>query len=179
MKNRWENRKKKERNREQTYSPATLDHLVASYNTQESYDERTHRDDIYGVGGSEFNCWRVGGSRVLRSCCSCFTWMYLECVCSLTCPPSLWRYQLPGFSSALVDLLPLVPPWMTASHFLAGEREVELKPTTFSSLLLSHVFLSFLFSWTTSNIVPLSVAWSYSLMVIIIIIIIIPLKPQT
>ena len=29
-----------------------------------------------------------------------------------------------------------VPPWVTASHFLAGNRKVELKPTTFSSLLV-------------------------------------------
>ena len=40
----------------------------------------------------------------------------------------------------------MVPPWVTASHFLAGNREAELKPATFSSLLLFLVFLSFLFS---------------------------------
>ena len=40
--------------------------------------------------------------------------------------------------------IPLVPPWVTASRFLAGNREAELKPTTFSSLLLFHVFQSFL-----------------------------------
>ena len=40
----------------------------------------------------------------------------------------------------------IVPPWVTVSHFLAGNREVELKPTTFSSLLLFHGSLSFLFS---------------------------------
>ena len=28
--------------------------------------------------------------------------------------------------------VPLVPPEVTASHFLAGNREAELKPTTFS-----------------------------------------------
>ena len=39
----------------------------------------------------------------------------------------------------------LVPPWVTVSRFLAGNREVELKPTTFSSFLLFCVFLSFLF----------------------------------
>ena len=42
----------------------------------------------------------VGGSRGLCSCCSCFMWMYLEWTCSLTCPPSLWRYQVPGFSTS-------------------------------------------------------------------------------
>ena len=40
----------------------------------------------------------------------------------------------------------MVPPWLTASRFLAGNTEAELKPTTFSSLLLFHNFLSFLFS---------------------------------
>ena len=35
----------------------------------------------------------------------------------------------------------LVPPWVTASRFLAGNREVELKHTTFSSLLLFRYFL--------------------------------------
>ena len=39
-----------------------------------------------------------------------------------------------------------VPPWMTASCFLAENREVYLKPITFSSLLLFRVFMSFLFS---------------------------------
>ena len=39
----------------------------------------------------------------------------------------------------------MVPPWLTASRFLAGTREAELKPTTFSSILLFHLFLSFLF----------------------------------
>ena len=39
-----------------------------------------------------------------------------------------------------------VPPWVTASCFLARNREAELKPTTFSSLLLFCVFLSFIFS---------------------------------
>ena len=33
-------------------------------------------------------------------------------------------------------------PWVNATRFLAGNREAELKPTTFSSLLLLHFFLS-------------------------------------
>ena len=37
---------------------------------------------------------------------------------------------------------------VTASHFLAGNREAELKPSTFSSLLHVGVFLSFVFSYT-------------------------------
>ena len=36
---------------------------------------------------------------------------------------------------------PMFPPW-----FLVGNREAELRPTTFSSLLLFCAFLSFLFS---------------------------------
>ena len=40
----------------------------------------------------------------------------------------------------------MVPPWVTASRFLAGNREAELKPTTFSLLLLFRSFLPFLFS---------------------------------
>ena len=38
----------------------------------------------------------------------------------------------------------LVLPWVTVSHFLARNRENELKPSNFSSLLL---FLSFLFEY--------------------------------
>ena len=41
--------------------------------------------------------------------------------------------------------IPLVPPWVTASRFLAGNREAELKLTAFSSLLRFRVFLCFLF----------------------------------
>ena len=40
----------------------------------------------------------------------------------------------------------VVPPWVTISRFLARNREAELKFTTYSSLLLFLVFLSFLFS---------------------------------
>ena len=36
--------------------------------------------------------------------------------------------------------------WVTASGFLTGNREAELKSITFYSLLLFRVFLSFLFS---------------------------------
>ena len=45
-----------------------------------------------------------------------------------------------------------------------GNREAELKSTTFSSLLLFRGFLSFLFSWPSSDVVPFSVAcWCYSM----------------
>ena len=55
---------------------------------------------------------------------------------SLGSPPSQMVY-LPGS---------IVPPWVTASRFLSGNREGELKPTTFHSFLLFRVFLSFLVS---------------------------------
>ena len=45
-----------------------------------------------------------------------------------------------------IPLVPLFHTWVTASRFLAGNREAELKPTTFSSLLLFPDFLSFFFS---------------------------------
>ena len=55
---------------------------------------------------------------------------------------------LPTFddNSSLVSpphqvVYPLVPPWATASHFFSGNKEAELKPTTFSSLQLFHFFL--------------------------------------
>ena len=38
----------------------------------------------------------------------------------------------------------MVPPWVTTSRFLARNREAELKPNTFSSLLL--LLLSYLSS---------------------------------
>ena len=88
----------------------------------------------------------VEGSGGQHSCCYSFTWIYLKCGRGLAHPPnprdigshSSPPHQMvypPGFK---------VPPWVTASSFLAGNREAELKPTTFSSLLLFRVFLSFL-----------------------------------
>ena len=56
--------------------------------------------------------------------------------CSLGPPPRQEVYP-PGSK---------VPPWVTAFRFLVGNREAELKPNIFSSLLFSRVFLSFLFS---------------------------------
>ena len=49
----------------------------------------------------------------------------------------------------------MVPPLVTAFRFLVGNREAALKPTIFCSRLL---FLSFLFSRSPSDIVPLSAA---------------------
>ena len=51
----------------------------------------------------------------------------------------------------------MVLPWLIASHFLAGIKETELKPTTF------------LLSWSPSDMVPLSAAyWDDSSLIIII-----------
>ena len=63
----------------------------------------------------------------------------------------------------------MVPPWVIASHFLGGNREAELKPITFSSLLLFRVFLSFLFSYLPQRYSVLSAAcWGYSIVIYII-----------
>ena len=56
----------------------------------------------------------------------------------------------------------VVPPWVTASRFLAENREVELKPTTFSTFTFP-CFLSFLFSLLPSDMVLLNAAsWGQS-----------------
>ena len=93
-----------------------------------------HANDIYICiwdGGSLGLI--VWGSRGLHLCYYCFMWMYLEWACSLTCHPSLWHYQLPGFStsgglsaclngSTLVDCLPFpcreYRGWAKTHHFL-------------------------------------------------------------
>ena len=59
----------------------------------------------------------------------------------------------------------MVPTWVTAFHFLAGNREAELKFTTFSPLYFPcfHVLLLL----TPSDILPLSATcWGYSLIII-------------
>ena len=66
-------------------------------------------------------------------------------------------------------LISVFPPWVIASRFLAGNREAEVKPITFFSLLLFRVFLSFFFSWPPSDIVHLSAARRcYSLIIYIL-----------
>ena len=59
--------------------------------------------------------------------------MYLECA------------RVPGYSQHWVVYQPSGSTLVTASRFLARNREAELKPTTFPPLLLFTVFLSFLF----------------------------------
>ena len=85
--------------------------------------------------------------------------MYLECtavslvlsasdnIVSLSSPPREVVYP-PGF---------MVPPWVTASLFLAGNRKAELIPDIFSLLLLFRIFL-FPLLLPTKNIVTLSAA---------------------
>ena len=66
--------------------------------------------------------------------------------------PAPWVFLQVGWS------IPLVPSWVTASYFLAGNRNVELNLTTFSSFLLFRVFLSSPFSWPSNDVVSLSAA---------------------
>ena len=101
---------------------------------------------ITGVGECGFNCWGVRGARarvilVLHECIWNTPAVLLvlptfDDTGSLGSPPR--QMVLPPGS--------MIPPWLTASRFLAGNREANLKPTTFSSLLLFRVFMSFLSS---------------------------------
>ena len=61
----------------------------------------------------------------------------------------------------------LVSTLMTAFRFLARNREADLKRTTFSSLLLFHVFLSFLLSYPPSYITLSAACWGYSIIYMI------------
>ena len=90
--------------------------------------------------------WGVGGSGGPRSGYSCFTWMYLEWPrpkISLV-PPTFDDTGSMGFPPCQV----FCPPGSTLGDclpFPCRNREAELKPTTFSSLLHFRDFLSFLF----------------------------------
>ena len=59
-----------------------------------------------------------------------------------------------GYPLHLVVYLPSVPTLLPASHILAGNKETELKPINFFSLLLLCVFLPFLFSYPLCGIAP-------------------------
>ena len=59
-----------------------------------------------------------------------------------------------GYPPRRVVYRPVVSTLGTASRFLAGNREVEFKPTILSSLLLFRVFLSILLSRLPSDIAP-------------------------
>ena len=64
--------------------------------------------------------------------------MYLVCTHALTNPPSLDDTGSLGSPLHRVVYPPgsMVPTWVTVSRFFAGNREAELKPTTFSSFLI-------------------------------------------
>ena len=64
------------------------------------------------------------------------------CDCIWNAPASLIVFDDTGSLGYPPSVLTVV----TASRFLAGNRETELKPSIFYSLLLFHVFLYFLFS---------------------------------
>ena len=107
-----------------------------------------------GWGLSGFNCWGGQGT------CAHVILALRECIWNAT----VVSLFLPAFDNTgslgspprqvIYPSVSMVPPWVTAFHFLAGNTEAELKPKIFSSLLLFHVFLSFLFSYTPSNIAP-------------------------
>ena len=98
-----------------------------------------------GWGESEFKCWGGLGAHacailVLRNCIWHVPTVFLVFL--------IFDTSFLGSPSHQV-VYPhgsMVPPWVTASHFLAGNMDAKLKPTTLSSLLLFYVFLSFLLS---------------------------------
>ena len=95
-----------------------------------------------GVGESGFNCWRVRGPALVSFLFYVIVSGMRPWFCLSSQPltvPVPWVLLRVGCS------LLLVPSWVTASRFLAWNREAELKPITFSSLLLFCVFLSFFF----------------------------------
>ena len=97
---------------------------------------------IKGGGESGLNCWRVKGSALVLF----LLYVNVSGMLPRSCmSSSLRRYRLPGFSSVSGGLSSRFPPWVTASCYIAGNREAKLKPNTFSSLLFFLVFLSFLF----------------------------------
>ena len=92
-------------------------------------------------GGSGFNCWGVR-ARV--------TLILHECIWNA---PAISLILIASGNTGSLDFNPrqviyipgsMVSPWVTASRFLAGYREAELKPNTFWSLLLFcfHLFPS-------------------------------------
>ena len=102
----------------------------------------------YNIGGDILNEGTSESGSIVgdQEGCSCVILVLRECIWntptfSLALPAFDDTVSL-GFLSRRV-IYPLVPPWVTASSFLAGNREAELKLTAFYSLLL---FLSFLFS---------------------------------
>ena len=98
---------------------------------------------IYGVGGVWVQFLDGQGARarvilVLRQC------IWNTGVVSLVLPAFHDIGSLGSPPSRVV--YPLGSTQVTVSRLIAGNREAELKPTTFSSLLLFRFFLSLLFS---------------------------------
>ena len=83
---------------------------------------------------------------------TCVILVFRECIWNapavLLALPALDATGSLGFLPRPVVYPPvlMVPPWVTASRFLAGSRKAELKLPTFSSLILFRVFLSSFFS---------------------------------
>ena len=107
-----------------------------------------------GWGKSGFNCWEFRGPALVL-------FLFYMNVSGMRPRPRLSSQPLtipaPLFLLRVRWSIFLVPPWVTASCFLAGNKEAELKPSIFSSLLFFHV-LSFLFSGTPADIVTLIAA---------------------
>ena len=94
------------------------------------------------MGESAFNCWGFRGQALVLFL------FYMNI--SRLLPRSRMSSQplevlAPWVLLRVGSSIPLVPPWVIASRFLAWNKEAELQPTTFSSLLFSD-FLSLLFS---------------------------------
>ena len=71
-----------------------------------------------------------------------------------------------GYHPRRMVYRPSVSNLVTTFRFSSGNRDTELKPTTFSSSNFAF-FLSLLFSWPPSDIVSLRAAcWGYSLIII-------------
>ena len=89
-------------------------------------------------GKSGFSCWGVKGSAL-----SIFFYANVFGMRPRSRFSSVFEIPAPWVLLRLGRYFPLFPK---ASHFLAGNREAELKLITFFSLLLFHDFLCFLFS---------------------------------
>ena len=89
----------------------THTHTDQSHEQHYKISLQTSIHDVTEWGECGFNCW---GVRVPCLSYSCLTLMYLECACGFACPPSLWQYWLPGFSSTSGGLsLWFHPGWLT------------------------------------------------------------------
>ena len=85
---------------------------------------------LHGETGSGLKFWRVRGGRAR------FILVLRECIWNA---PAILLVLLTFDDTGSLGSLPhqvvyipgsMVPPWVTASHFLAWNREADLKPTT-------------------------------------------------